>query len=42
VQVSHFDPATGVGDSGLRVDPAKFAGIIETLLAGRTPLRAAA
>ena len=42
VQVSHFDPATGVGDSGLRVDPAKFAGIIETLLASRTPLRAAA
>ena len=42
VQISHFDPATGVGDSGLRVDPAELARIIETLLAGRTPERVAA
>jgi len=42
VQVSHFDPATGVGDSGLRVDPAELAGIVKTLLAGRNPGRVAA
>jgi len=42
VQISHFDPATGAGDSKLRVDPAELAGVIKTLLAGRTPESVAA
>ena len=36
VRVRHFDPATGIGDSDLEVDPAALRSCVERLLAGRT------